>query len=301
MASGFCIPETLVSDNGPPFFSKEFQNFTRTWNIVHVTSSPYHAQSNGMVERTVQTLKKLIKRCGEESTDPYLALLNLRNTPHNNLPSPAQILMSRKLRSIIPSKTSQFVPSMINNEAIQKQLVDNQVKMKNYYDRHTRPEDPLSINDRVCWGKLKEERKTSNELVRRDQESYQKPIHRRWTVEARSPVGRVRIELMTQLGRAVQRESSNDRPVIYDRRRSYYRGWELRQLVVKLHVPRTLRHFSPKFTTERKHRWSSYTPGSTEPNNNLQVRHMSNGHTFLRAYVMVSESLNRLSVESAVF
>ncbi|UYV60465.1 K02A2.6-like [Cordylochernes scorpioides] len=153
--SNFGIPETLVSDNGPPFFSKEYQNFTRTWNIVHVTSSPYHAQSNGMVERTVQTLKKLIKRCGEESTDPYLALLNLRNTPHNNLPSPAQILMSRKLRSIIPSKTSQFVPSMINNEAIQKQLVDNQVKMKNYYDRHTRPADPLSINDRVWFRKDK--------------------------------------------------------------------------------------------------------------------------------------------------
>ncbi|UYV79499.1 K02A2.6-like [Cordylochernes scorpioides] len=153
--SNFGIPETLVSDNGLPFFSKEFQNFTRTWNIVHVTSSPYHAQSNGMVERTVQTLKKLIKRCGEEITDPYLALLNLRNTPHNNLPSPAQILMSRNLRSIIPSKTSQFVPSMINNEAIQKQLVDNQVKMKNYYDRHTRPADPLSIKDRVWFRKDK--------------------------------------------------------------------------------------------------------------------------------------------------
>ncbi|UYV70538.1 hypothetical protein LAZ67_7003442, partial [Cordylochernes scorpioides] len=51
--------------------------------------------------------------------------------------------------------TSQFVPSMINNEAIQKQLVDNQVKMKNYYDRHTRPADPLSIKDRVWFRKDK--------------------------------------------------------------------------------------------------------------------------------------------------
>ncbi|UYV67996.1 hypothetical protein LAZ67_5002745, partial [Cordylochernes scorpioides] len=123
--------------------------------IIIINSNTYHAQSNGMVERTVQTLKKLIKRCGEESTDPYLALLNLRNTPHNNLPSPAQIMMSRNLRSIIPSKTSQFVPSMINNEAIRKQLVDNQVKMKTYYDRHTRPADPLSIKDRVWFQKDK--------------------------------------------------------------------------------------------------------------------------------------------------
>ncbi|UYV61277.1 hypothetical protein LAZ67_1004216 [Cordylochernes scorpioides] len=44
---------------------------------------------------------------------------------------------------------------MINNEAIQKQLVDNQVKMKNYYDRHTRPADPLSIKDRVWFRKDK--------------------------------------------------------------------------------------------------------------------------------------------------
>ncbi|UYV61749.1 hypothetical protein LAZ67_1006322, partial [Cordylochernes scorpioides] len=48
-----------------------------------------------------------------------------------------------------------FVPSMINNEAIQKQLVDNQVKMKNYYDRHTRPADPLSIKDNVWFQKDK--------------------------------------------------------------------------------------------------------------------------------------------------
>ncbi|UYV60109.1 K02A2.6-like [Cordylochernes scorpioides] len=152
-----------------PGMNKEIEELINNCSICQQTSRanlkepmlPHQApdypwrKSNGMVERTVQTLKKLIKRCGEESTDPYLALLNLRNTPHNNLPSPAQILMSRNLRSIIPSKTSQFVPSMINNEAIQKQLVDNQVKMKNYYDRHTRPADPLSIKDRVWFQKDK--------------------------------------------------------------------------------------------------------------------------------------------------
>ncbi|UYV77328.1 K02A2.6-like [Cordylochernes scorpioides] len=130
----------------------------RTFSNFGIPETPWSSRTllgNGMEERTVQTLKKLIKRCREERTDPYLALLNLRNTPHNNLPSPAQILMSRKLRSKIPSKTSQFVPSMINNEAIQKQLVDNKVKIKNYYDRHTRPAYPLSINDRVWFQKYK--------------------------------------------------------------------------------------------------------------------------------------------------
>ncbi|UYV74308.1 hypothetical protein LAZ67_11002972 [Cordylochernes scorpioides] len=37
---------------------------------------------------------------------------------------------------------------------------------------------------------------------------------------------------------------------------------------------------------ERKHRWSSYTPGSTKPNNSLQVRRMTSDLMFLRAYVI---------------
>ncbi|UYV75200.1 hypothetical protein LAZ67_12002864 [Cordylochernes scorpioides] len=42
-----------------------------------------------------------------------------------------------------------------------------------------------------------------------------------------------------------------------------------------------------RFATGRNNRLSSYTIGSAAPNNSLQVRRMSNGHTFLRAYVMV--------------
>ncbi|UYV61811.1 TIGD4 [Cordylochernes scorpioides] len=38
---------------------------------------------------------------------------------------------------------------------------------------------------------------------------------------------------------------------------------------------------------------------SAAPNNSLQVRRMSNDHTFLRAYVMVSESLNRPLIREA--
>ncbi|UYV66405.1 hypothetical protein LAZ67_4001562 [Cordylochernes scorpioides] len=49
--------------------------------------------------------------------------------------------------------------------------------------------------------------------------------------------------------------------------------------------------YSPQ--EERKHIWRSYTPGSAAPNNSLQVRRMSNGHTFLHAYVMVSVLVSR--------
>lgn len=35
------VPENLMTDNGRQFVSKEFDQFTKEWNIHHITSSPY--------------------------------------------------------------------------------------------------------------------------------------------------------------------------------------------------------------------------------------------------------------------
>ncbi|XP_055585012.1 uncharacterized protein K02A2.6-like [Uranotaenia lowii] len=54
--------ETIISDNGPPFNSKEFQHYCNTRNITHITSPPYHPASNGLAERAVQTIDNNIKK-----------------------------------------------------------------------------------------------------------------------------------------------------------------------------------------------------------------------------------------------
>ena len=51
-----------MSDNGPEYASREFQEFAKTWEFKHVTSSPRYPRSNSLAEKTVQTVKKLLSK-----------------------------------------------------------------------------------------------------------------------------------------------------------------------------------------------------------------------------------------------
>jgi transposase InsO family protein len=81
----FGIPMEIISDNGPPFNAQEFKLFGMDWGINMVTSSPNYPQSNGLTERCVQIVKKLLKKACDTNTDPYIALMQYRNTANNNL------------------------------------------------------------------------------------------------------------------------------------------------------------------------------------------------------------------------
>ena len=109
------IPNTVVADN-MPFNSKAFRQFAKEWDFSVVTSSPNYAQSNGLAERNVQTMKKLLKKAHEGNKDEQLALLEFRNTPISGLQeSPAQILMNRRLRSSLPMTASMLQPHVSVN------------------------------------------------------------------------------------------------------------------------------------------------------------------------------------------
>ena len=122
------IPEIVVADN-MPFGSQECKTFARQWNFEIHTSSPNFPQSNGLAERNVQTVKQLLRKSLAESKDPYIALLEFRNTPITGMKyTPAQMLMSRVLRSKLPCVNNVLEPKVASH--VKEGLVNREVKQK---------------------------------------------------------------------------------------------------------------------------------------------------------------------------
>ena len=129
------IPEQVFSDNGPQLSCAECAQFANTWGFVHSTSIPRYPQSNGLAEKAVQTAKKIVMKATESGRDPYIALLEYRATPIADCgKSPAQLLMSRRLISILPSTPASLQPVLVNPEDIQLRFEEKQDKQKTVYD-----------------------------------------------------------------------------------------------------------------------------------------------------------------------
>lgn len=109
------IPYEVRSDNGPQYSSREFKDFSRSWCFEHKTSSPYNPQGNGLAEKTVQTVKRMLEKARIDGKDPYISLLKYRNTP-TDVESPAKLLMSRQLRSILPITKNQLKPKVVPDD-----------------------------------------------------------------------------------------------------------------------------------------------------------------------------------------
>ncbi|XP_062620781.1 uncharacterized protein K02A2.6-like [Saccostrea cucullata] len=130
--SKYGIPDQLISDNGPQFSSKEFVNFARSYGFLHKTSSPHFAQSNGQAERTVQTVKNLLRK----AKDPYKAMLAYRNTAIEDLGlSPAQLFLGRMLKTDIPTAEPLLHNPKMTQE-INMRLKTRKWQQKINFDKH---------------------------------------------------------------------------------------------------------------------------------------------------------------------
>ena len=146
------IPEKLITDNGPQFINQDFVKFTESWQIDHKTSSPRYPQSNGFIERNVQTIKKILKKAIVSNKDPHLTLLEWRNTPiDESLPTPAELLFGRKIRGIIPTNPKLLEPQQVNSKLYHAEMKRRQNEQTKYYNKNitNKEHQPLKIGDQV--------------------------------------------------------------------------------------------------------------------------------------------------------
>ena len=102
----------------------------------------------------MQTLKGLLKKADEEGRDPYIALLEYRNTQiSGHQYTPSQMLMSRLLRFKLPTKQSLLQPKVVQAH---DDLTRRQQRQKLYYDKRASPLQKVSPGDvvRVQRGKV---------------------------------------------------------------------------------------------------------------------------------------------------
>ena len=166
-------PSQLISDNGPQFTAETFSRFATKWDFEHLCSSPGHSQSNGKAESAVKTAKRLLTKSKKGNTDYKMAFLDHRNTPTQGLDTtPAQRLMNRRTRTLLPTNAELLKPRVIDELNNMKQKASSQAKN---FDKNAKDLKPLEEGDVVRMKPLVQGQKAWRKALvnrRLDERSY---------------------------------------------------------------------------------------------------------------------------------
>ena len=96
----------------------------------------------------MQTIKKLLTKCSQGGSEPFIALLQLRTTPiDSRTPSPSELLQNRKLHTTLPVN----IGPPPNSEAIRASL--QSMQRFSHHDAHAEemidliPRQPVWVQD----------------------------------------------------------------------------------------------------------------------------------------------------------
>ena len=102
--SRFGVPSSIVTDQGRQFTSGLWSELCSLLGISHRTTTSYHPQSNGIIERQHRTLKeRLMARAASSGSGTWMdhlpfVLLGMRTSMRDDAVSPADLLYGTHLR-----------------------------------------------------------------------------------------------------------------------------------------------------------------------------------------------------------
>ena len=155
------LPKTVQSDQGSNFMSKVFKQVLGQLGIEHVTSSAYHPESQGALERFHQTLKNMLKTYCLEKEKNWdegvpLLLFAVRESVQESLGfspfelvyghevrGPLKLLKERLLSEDEDTNLLEYVSSFrerlnVACEFARQNLSESQEKMKSWYDQKSK-------------------------------------------------------------------------------------------------------------------------------------------------------------------
>ena len=151
-------PRVIVSDNGTEFCNAVIDQINAFFNIKHTTTSIYHPQANGKVERfnrvMSDALAKLVDRSQRDWDSKIPAILSAYRTAKNESTkfSPFYVIYGRD--PVLPVDTllapkyryqgEEYVPTMLENmhsahHQVRHNLEQSHERNKVYYDRKAKP------------------------------------------------------------------------------------------------------------------------------------------------------------------
>ncbi|XP_069108942.1 uncharacterized protein [Argopecten irradians] len=168
------VPREILTDKGAQFTSELMSEVCRLLSIRQLTTTPYHPQCNGLVERFNGTLKQMLRRmCAERPRDwdRYInsLLFAYREVPQESLGfSPFELLYGRTVRGPMmilrelwtkevpdpeTKTTYQYVLDLKEKleetcELAHKQLKSAQIRPKKYFNRKAKDRN-LMIGEKV--------------------------------------------------------------------------------------------------------------------------------------------------------
>ncbi|CAM4574270.1 unnamed protein product [Lepidochelys olivacea] len=166
-------PSDILTDAGTNFLAGTMKNLWEAHGVNHLVATPYHHQTNGMVEKFNGTLGAMIRKfVNEHSNDWDLVLQQLlfayRAVPHPSLGfSPFELVYGREVKGplqLVKQQWEGFTPSPGTNildfvtnlqntlrtslALARENLQDAQKEQKAWYDKHAR-ERSFKVGDQV--------------------------------------------------------------------------------------------------------------------------------------------------------
>jgi hypothetical protein len=148
------ISKTIVSDCGPQFVSKFWEELNKSLGTKLLHSLAYHPQTSGQTERVNQILEDMLRACVLEFPQKWDDCLPLVEFSYNNSHkesikmAPFEALYGRRCRTPLnwsePGERSFFRPDMVKEteEKVQRivhNLKEAQARQKSYVDKRRQP------------------------------------------------------------------------------------------------------------------------------------------------------------------